>query len=377
MPRGIRYSNLFYPDFVRLPDHTAYVVSISGRLGCVFLYRHLEPVEALDFDNKILQEEREGRKHWDLQRPINMPGEHRMAMESEGRLIYVFEDGVQYYRHFRRRDFTELFIAHEVEDVDAITNEEKERHGKILDQFILAYRAFTGDVAVRMPNDLVGEYPLIRFGVHQYTGEELRRPEHERVSELRNVGVRIEGVPLGAHPHALAPPPIDPDRVCPVISAFLASGAAVPVPQAILIQALEALKISQDYRHALLLAFFAIEQVVTETLEDIKKNAGIPEKTIKNFRAGEFGVSYRINIELPLVFPPDSPVRKLIPDLDKANGYRNGVVHKQRDPTYKEAAFVIKTGDRLIKALSGEPIDAEPAAEPVPPAPAAPARQAG
>jgi hypothetical protein len=47
------------------------------------------------------------------------------------------------------------------------------------------------------------------------------------------------------------------------------------------------------------------------------------------------------------------------------------VVHKQRDPTYEEAAFVIKTGDRLIKALSGEPIDAEPAAEPVPPAPTA------
>jgi hypothetical protein len=50
-----------------------------------------------------------------------------------------------------------------------------------------------------------------------------------------------------------------------------------------LIQALEALKISQDYRHALLLAFFSIEQVVTATLEDIKKNAGILEKTIKNF----------------------------------------------------------------------------------------------
>ena len=87
-----------------------------------------------------------------------------MAMESGGRSIYVFEDGVQYCRHFRRRDFTELFVAYEVEDVDAITTEEKERHGRILNQFILAYRAFTSDVAVRMPNDLVGEYPLIRFG---------------------------------------------------------------------------------------------------------------------------------------------------------------------------------------------------------------------
>lgn len=376
MPRGIRYSNLFYPDFVRLPEHTSYIVNISGRLGCVFLHRHLEPVEALDFDNRIFHEERDGRRHWDLQRPIEMPREHRTALESEGRLIYVFED-VLYYRHFRRRDFTELVIAHEVEDVDSITTEEKEHHGRVLDQFILAYRAFTSDVAVRMPNDLFGEYPLIRFGVHQYTDEELRRPEHERVSELRDVGIRFESVPLGAHPYALAPPSIDPEKVCPIISDFLATGDAIPAPQTILIQAVEALKISRDYRHALLLAFFSIEQVVTETLEDIKKEAGIPEKTVKKFRAGEFGISYRINIELPLVFPPESLVRKLIPELDKANGYRNGVVHKQHDPTFEEAAFVIKTGDQLIKALSRESIGAERAAEPVSPARPARPPQAG
>jgi len=368
VPRGLRISNLFYPDPIRLPDNSAYIVNIGGRLGCVFIYRHLETVQALDFDNGIRRELRDGRNRWTLQRAITTPEEHCMAMESEGRLIYLFEDGVQYYRHFRRRDFTEIFIAYEVEDSAHITEGEKSLHDKFLDQLVLAYRAFTGDVGVRMPNDLMGEYPLIRFGVHEYTEEELQVPEPKRISILREIGMRIEAVPLGANPHVIAPPHIDPDRVCPMISEFLARGEAMPGPQALLIRALEALKISHDYRHALLLAFFSIEQVITETLEDIKKNAGIPEKTVKQFRSGEFGVAYRINIELPLVFPPDSPVRKLISDLDKANGYRNGVVHKQRDPTYEEAAFVINTGDRLIKALAGELIDAPEAAPPAAPA---------
>ena len=53
-----------------------------------------------------------------------------------------------------------------------------------------------------------------------------------------------------------------------------------------LIKAVEELKIGQDYRYSLLLAFFSIEQVVTDFLEDIKGRAGISEKTIKNYVSG-------------------------------------------------------------------------------------------
>src|ERR1035437_3095034 len=183
----------------------------------------------------------------------------------------------------------------------------------------MADRAFTGDVTVRMPNDLGGDYPVIRVGVHEYTEEDLQVPERERITNLREIGVRIEGLPLGANPHTLKRPAIDPNRAGPLISAFLASGDSIPEPQALLIKATEELKIAQDYRYALLLAFFSIEQVITDFLEDIKRSAGILDKMIKQYR-GEIGISYKINVELPLVLRPDDRVRQLIPDLDRANG---------------------------------------------------------
>jgi hypothetical protein len=37
----------------------------------------------------------------------------------------------------------------------------------------MAYRGFSGDVSVRMPNDLIGDSPMICAGLHEYAEEEL------------------------------------------------------------------------------------------------------------------------------------------------------------------------------------------------------------
>jgi hypothetical protein len=285
-----------------------------------------------------------------------MADQHNMAMVSEGQLLYVFEDGVQYYRVFRSREYTELFIVHDVVDAANISQEEHERYEKILDRFLTAYRAFAGDVSVRLPNDLIEDYPVVRAGIHEYTEEELRIPEPERITTLRDLGIRVEAVPLGANPHTLRPPTVDPERVCPLIQHFLANEASMSEPQVMLTKALEELKIGQDYRYALLLAFFSIEQVLTEFLDDIKGRAGVPEGTIESFR-GEIGMSYKINVELPLVLRPDAPARQLLTVLDRANGLRNRVVHKGHAATFEQAGFMINVGDQLIKGLSGQPVN--------------------
>jgi hypothetical protein len=337
-----------------MPEHTAYPVTLDGKLGAVLLFKHLMPVEALDFENSIMREVCEGRIRWTLQRPITMPTEHCIALEANQQLIYVFEDGVQYYRFFRPRNFTELFVTFEVEDTTNITDEEKSRHERILDQFLLAYRAFTGDVTVRMLHDLVGDYPVIRMGAYEFNEDELRMAEVDRITCPRTMDARIEGLPFGINLGALTPPPIDPERVGPIISAFLRSGASIPKPQEILIKAAEELKIGLDYTYAFLLASFAIEQVLTDFLEDVKQQAGISENTIEAYQ-GEIGMSYKINVELPLVVPANHAVRQLIPDLKGANTIRNAVVHKGRTATHQDAALAIQTGDKLIKALIGEP----------------------
>src|SRR6266852_4648090 len=132
-----------------------------------------------------------------------MPTEGCIAIEGNGQLIYVFEDGVQYYRLFRPRDYTEVFIVYEVADTANITDEEKSRHELILERFLIAYRAFTGDVTIRMPNDLIGDVPVVRAGVREYTEEDLRVPEAERITRFQTMDIRIEGLPFGINPHML------------------------------------------------------------------------------------------------------------------------------------------------------------------------------
>jgi hypothetical protein len=191
----------------------------------------------------------------------------------------------------------------------------------------------------------------------QSNEDELRLAEVERITRLRTMDVRIEGLPFGINLSVLTPPFIDPDRAGPVISAFLRTGEAIPKPQEALIKATEELKIYPDYTYAFLLASFAIEQVLTAFLEDVKKHAGISENTIKAYQK-EVGMAYKIDVELPLVVPANHAVRQLIPDLKGTNTIRNAIVHKGRTATYEEAALAIQTGDKLIKALIGEVFDA-------------------
>ena len=333
-----------------MPEHTGYLVRVEGRFGSVLLYRYLQPVEALDFQNELRHEMQDGKNKWKIDRAITIPEEKCIGMTGDGEVLYVFEGAAQYYRFFRKRRFTELFIVHDVQDSENLTDEEKKRYEVILDQFIFAYRAFTGDVSVRMPNDLVGDYPVIRAGIHEYSEQELQMPELQRITILPNMTIGVEALPLGFNLHEIKPPAVDPERAGPLMSAFLASGDSVPDAQSLLVKALEVLKIANDCRYALLLGFFSIELVVTDLLRHVKEKAGISNNTLKQYES-EVGMSYKINVELPLVFEPNHPVRQLIPDLKTANSIRNKVVHEGRKVTYEEAGAVITAADKLIKAL--------------------------
>jgi hypothetical protein len=359
MPKGGRFVTLFYPGRIAIPEHSAFPVTVDGKHATVLLYRHFNAVEALDFNNAIRREVRDGVNDWSLERPITMPAQDRIGLEANGQLIYVFENGVQYYRLFKPRAFTELFIQHDVEDPSNLTEEEKTRHVRVLERFILAYRTLTGDVTIRVPNDLVGDYPVERAGMREYTEEELQLTELDRLIRLPPVmDFRLEAMPLGINPALLTPPAVNPERVGPTMTQFLASGESIPEPQAILVKATEELKINQDYTYALLLGYFSIEHVLTEYLVDVKEKAGISKNIIKNYQ-GDIGMAYKINVELPLVVRADHPVRQILPDLNAANTLRNAVAHKGRQATMKEAASVIQTADKLIKALyTKEPIAA-------------------
>jgi hypothetical protein len=74
-------------------EHTGYLVRVVGGLGSVLLYRHLQPAEALDFQNELRQEMQDSKNKWTIDRPITIPEEKCIDMASEGETLYVLEGG--------------------------------------------------------------------------------------------------------------------------------------------------------------------------------------------------------------------------------------------------------------------------------------------
>ena len=241
-------------------------------------------------------------------------------------------------------------MIHEVEDTSRITTEENEFYRSILEAFIQAYRLFSTDVLIRMPDDLHEDFPIVRGAVHEYSAEELLLPEAERIARLREAGFSIHAVPLGSHPALFERPAFDPDQIGPPMSEFLARGETVPREQDLLIKAAEELKINRNCRYALLLAFIAAEQAITGFLRNVKTRRGVAPNKLRQYEA-DIGISYLMNVELPMVLYPDERIQEVLPDLNGVNTIRNGVVHKIRDVNYAEAASAINTVGKLLQLL--------------------------
>lgn len=179
-------------------------------------------------------------------------------------------------------------------------------------------------------------------------------PEHtvgmeERIQERHVNRLSLEAAPIGVNPGTLDRPPFDPKTVGPLISTVLRKGEEIPPQQEMLVKAIERLKSGRDYDHSLLLAFFSIEQIITELLDETKQRRGVSKARINDSR--HVGISYLINVELFLVLPQNHPIWALVPRLNEVNTVRNGIVHKSRHATYDEAFRAIQVGQELTRNL--------------------------
>jgi hypothetical protein len=363
MPRGIRYVNLFYPGRIQMPEGYGFMVNVDGQQGSLLLYKQLNVAEVLDFTNAI-EERTEGvNAIRQLRHPIEAIPAHNIGILANGELSYVMDRETHYYRIFKPRVYTELFVTHEVADTEHLTEQENGLYTRILGAFLQAYRLFTQDIAIRLPDDLQHEYPVIRAALYDYTPQDLEESLQERITKLRDCFFGIASVPLGVNPSALNRPTVDAAIVGPRISGFLAAGETTPKPQEALLKALEELKVNSNYRYAFLLAFFAFEAVISDFLRHIKLGRGVSPGKLKEYEK-DLGISYMVNIDLPLVTYPDKRIQEILSDLNRVNTIRNGIVHKARDVSQEEAAFAITTVSKLFEILATRRAAREPQASP-------------
>ena len=69
----------------------------------------------------------------------------------------------------------------------------------------------------------------------------------------------------------------------------------------------------ENYRYAFLLAFFALEDILRDYLRHLETRRGVSATKLKAYEK-DIGMSYMINVELPMVTHPDQRVQDLLPD---------------------------------------------------------------
>jgi hypothetical protein len=107
----------------------------------------------------------------------------------------------------------------------------------------------------------------------------------------------------------------------------------------------------KNYKYALLDCFFVIEYVVFKFVENKKIERGLSKNKLKDF-SNRIGISYLLNIEMPLLLDTyDDIAKKIITELDQVRKVRNDIVHNAKNVTHKEALHAYKSVNDLLGFL--------------------------
>jgi len=110
--------------------------------------------------------------------------------------------------------------------------------------------------------------------------------------------------------------------------------------------------------------FAATELAIAQFVNKAKIAKGVSKAKLEDFRR-DIGISYMINVDLPLVLHPLAVnERKIIQNVDAVRKKRNDVVHEGAAVSKEEALFAINAASDLFKLLKERAAGAE---APIPP----------
>jgi hypothetical protein len=351
---GGLYVNVLYPGYIALEEKVPFWFEIQNRKTVISVYKHLEPLEILDFTNN-LEEKKVGDKYsTHLAKEIRDISREGIVIKGGGRFLKVVEtDHVDKTKIFTPRYFTELMISYEVSDINNLTSEDDSLFEDVLDQFIIIYREVTKDCRVKRPCNLNEDNFLVRFGIAKYDDSDLKSGLEERLLKSRQVNFGIKTIKYeksgGSTPK---PDPKDEKVFTSLLKNFINEKMDIKDVNISLAKAYEELLINKNFNYTLLDAFIAAETLVTDFLYKEKVKRGVSKKKLDNYKT-EIGVSYLLNVDLPLLIDNiDDQKRQIIGNVDKVRKLRNDFVHNGRQVSEKEALDALNYVLALVKMLN-------------------------
>jgi hypothetical protein len=276
---------------------------------------------------------------------------HNLSMEEATALphrLTLERISPEEYKFYKTRDWTDILISYEVEDVLSISPSESIYFQKVLNQFVQIYRLITKDSRIRYWED-VQEAIYWNLGKVKFSDEDSNKSPHERLSTTREVMFKDETI---SFPYAREGTfEFDMSVVTQQVSEFASTNRTVSLALELFLRAHEAAYYRNNFRYALLEDFAVVEVCVSRFLNISKISRGVSKGKLKEYES-EVPMAYKLNIELPLLLDNiNTKEREVIGNVDKLRKLRNAVIHTGRPVSEAEAKESVRVTGALFDML--------------------------
>lgn len=378
MPSGALYTQLTYPGHFGLWVPSQYLFHVEGKMVILSIVQKTSPVEVLDSGNQMIPNpddpsrftmkspipppSKEGGKDFTVATiPISIHGltdtletlRTKKATDMPHRLtLDTLEDE---YRIYQTTQWTSILIQHEIENPEAVSDEEKQFFHRTLNRFIQAYKYISGDPRITFfyLDQITNPVLVYRGSVKYSQDEEQLAPDarlgKERLVDFKELSISFRYGQEGKYE-------VDPAIATAKVKEFLSGNRALSLPREILLRAHTDAFHTNNYKTALLDAFTAIEIGLSTVLESWKLVRGVSKTKLKNYK-DEVGIAYKLNIDLPMLLEQVTDIeRQVIGRANKVRDLRNDVVHEGRSVSKEEAQEAVNTSKALFDLLTARGI---------------------
>jgi hypothetical protein len=350
---------------------SGYLLNPKGRRASIRVNRHYKLLQLIDFTNHMVPSPDDPNffvPHHDIP-PIQRKARHyRMGLVSQEKLSKIIEDHRQsgaidqrichtvsfdtpedgLFRAFETRYATDVLVSHEVDDVKALTKDDKAFYMDVVNEFVLVYRYVSGDYRPRLLQDC-REPMALDSGTLEYDVSELETPLDDRLRAARELKFQEhqDKAVYDRQPYSETPA----NEVSRMLERFFADNKGITPGEEFLAMAQHAALQTKNSKYAVLEAFISAETVIVEFLGAKKLAKGVSRKKMKDWEQ-EVGVGYMLNIELPLIIENMTREdRETLGEVDRVRRMRNDIVHDGKRPTEGEAQFAVKAVGKLHETL--------------------------
>jgi len=325
----------------------------NGKLAIATISRHIKALTIDDFSNGI-EFTQDGEKSLpQLRTPITAIGEHLLACDqTPDRLIFLVDYTRLDYRKYASRVFSEILISWETDHVEqAGLDEDLNFHAVVLESFIRGYRHVSRDVSIAMPNTLRRDLPMVMMTAVPYAEAELEMTPRERLLAARRLQFGIKRISYGEFLRYLPKVNAATETITKEVAERLRSDAPFDEESEDLLRAFEELSVNENPKWAFLDVFMAAELAIAKFVNENKIARGVSSAKLRDFRR-DIGISYMINVDLPLLLSPLSPQeRRVLTGIDVVRKKRNDVVHEGAAVSEDEALRAINAARDLFDLL--------------------------